>query len=136
MTTQRIMSTTRILSSIRSSIVTLGLITAAACGSGQKKSTLDNDTISGGGKSSAPTAFGGDVKAEATEPKREISKDAKSDYQAALDFYQQQEKAGWSEGTCRQSADKFESVVREHKELVEAQYMVGRSFHNCNMRDD
>jgi tetratricopeptide (TPR) repeat protein len=125
------MSTRRI---ILSAVVALA---AAACGSGQKKSTLENDTISGpGGGKSTPTAFGGDVKAEAAEPKREISKDAKADYQAALDFYTQQDKAGWSDGTCRQAADKFASVVREHKDLVEAQYMVGRSYHNCNMRDD
>jgi tetratricopeptide (TPR) repeat protein len=108
---------------------------ATACGSGPKKST--EPTGGGGGKIATPnTAFGGDVKSEAAEPKREISKDAKSDYQEALDFFNAQEKAGWSDGTCKQSADKFSSVVREHKDLVEAQYMVGRSYHACKMKGD
>jgi tetratricopeptide (TPR) repeat protein len=114
-------------------IITSLVMVVAACGSGQKR--VADTGLGGGGKPPAPTSFGGDVKSEAAEPKREISKDAKGDYAAALEFFNSQEKSGWSDGSCRQAADKFESVAREHK-LVEAQYMVGRSYHACHMKND
>ena len=129
------MSNTKIIST---------LLVLAACGSGQKQvkgPSVDDDIAtskaSGGApKGAATTSFGGDVKSEAAEPKREISKDAKTDFQAAVDFYQQTDKAGWTESGCKSAADKFDSVAHEHK-LVEAQYMVGRSYNNCpSLRGD
>src|SRR5690349_9122925 len=62
------------------------------------------------------------------EPKREVTKDTRKDYESAGQFFAATEKAhGWNESTCRQSADRFAAVVRTHPELVEAQYMVGLS---------
>src|SRR5438105_3110201 len=110
------------------------LLVLAACGSSQKR--VAETGLGGAGKPPPPTSFGGTVKSEAAEPKREISKDAKGDYQAALDFYTQQDKSGWNDSACKDAADKFESVAREHKDLVEAEFMVGRSYHNCNMKSD
>ncbi len=120
----------------KNTIITSLLVAAlAACGSGAKKSTTE--PVAGGHKGPpTATSFSDNVKPEADEPKREISKDAKGDYQAALDFYSAQDKSGWSESTCRQAADKFEAVAHEHKDLVEAEYMVGRSYHNCKMKGD
>lgn len=70
------------------------------------------------------------------EPKREISKEASNDYAAAVAFFDQNEKGGWNDSACKQAADKFGSVARAHPDLVEAQFMVGLSFHRCNLLDD
>jgi len=67
----------------------------------------------------------------AQEPKRELSKDAKSDYQAALANFNDNEKGGWNDAACRGSADKFGAVAREHPDLVEAKFMVGLSWERC-----
>ena len=71
------------------------------------------------------------------EPKREVTKDTRKDYESAGQFFAATEKAhGWNDSTCRQSADRFSAVVRTHPELVEAQFMVGLSYHRCNLTDD
>jgi tetratricopeptide (TPR) repeat protein len=70
------------------------------------------------------------------EPKREVSKDAKADYKAALESFNNTDKSGWNESACRGSADKFQSVVREHAELVEAAFMVGLSYERCGLLGD
>ncbi len=66
-------------------------------------------------------------------PKREISKEESRDYQGAAANFVANDKASWNESACRGSAEKFQSVVRSHPNLVEAQFMVGLSFHRCNM---
>jgi tetratricopeptide (TPR) repeat protein len=71
------------------------------------------------------------------EPKREVSKDARADFEAAAQLFAQTDKAhGWNDSTCRQAADRFATVVRAHTDLVEAQFMVGLSYHRCNMAED
>jgi tetratricopeptide (TPR) repeat protein len=109
------------------SIAALGA--AAACG-GTPKSGLQKGT-----KDVPPppdiTATPPDVAVAGGAPDREISDDAKGDYAKAAEFYAAQ--TAWSESTCRQAADKFAAVARTHKTLVEAQYMVGRSYHNCKL---
>ena len=77
-----------------------------------------------------------DVQPDKPEDKREVSSDAKNDFGSAVAFYQKQAAAGWNEGTCRQAAEQFSAVARAHKDVVEAQYMVGRSFHNCRLAKD
>jgi len=109
------------------------LAAIAACG-GSPKSGLK-----GGGDVPPPPP---NVKSENTPagkeaPKREISKDAKNDYQSAMAFFAENEKGNtWNESACKSAADKFSSVVRSHPELVEAQYMVGLSYHRCNLAGD
>ncbi|HEX4416329.1 MAG TPA: tetratricopeptide repeat protein [Kofleriaceae bacterium] len=71
------------------------------------------------------------------DAKREVSNDARKDYEAAAQQFAQTDKAhGWNDATCRQSADRFTQVVRSHPELVEAQFMVGLSYHRCNQLQD
>ena len=97
----------------------------------------------GAAKGGTGLAKGGDVPppptipgATATAPdgtpvvvKREVSKDARKDYESAASAFAESDKSGrWNEGACRSSADRFASVAREHS-LVEAQFMVGLSFH-------
>lgn len=112
------------------------LAALVACGGAKPKSGLGP----GGGKDVPPPppvvadAGGGDGK---PEPKREISKDERKDYGAAMDFFEKNEKAGtWNESACRTSADRFSSVVRSHPQMVEAQYMVGLSHQRCNFAAD
>ena len=106
----------------------------AACGGGQKSTTV----ASGGTAPPPPSA----IKPEHTEPgkvepKREISKDARSDYDQAMAAFIANDKGGsWNESACRGSADKFQSVARSHADLVEAQFMVGLSFHRCGLLPD
>jgi tetratricopeptide (TPR) repeat protein len=71
------------------------------------------------------------------EVKREVSSDARRDYEGASQFFAATDKAhGWNDATCRQAADRFASVVRTHSDVVEAQFMVGLSYHRCGMVDD
>jgi len=70
------------------------------------------------------------------EDKREISSDARKDFESAANYYKEQEKGGWNESACKSAAERFAAVARSHRDLVEAQYMVGRSYHNCNLIDD
>ena len=115
------------------------LAALVACGGAKPKSGLGP----GGGKDVPPpppivsdsgSGGGGDAKAE---PKREISKDERRDYDGAMDQFEKNEKAGsWNESACRSSADRFASVVRSHPQMVEAQYMVGLSYQRCNLASD
>jgi Flp pilus assembly protein TadD len=64
---------------------------------------------------------------------RKISKDARKDYRAAVEYYKQQSEGGWTSGECSSAAEKFASVADEHSKLVEARYMAGLSYQHCNM---
>ena len=71
------------------------------------------------------------------EPKRDVSNDTRKDYETAAQAFAATDKAhGWNDATCRQFADRFGAVVRAHAELVEAQFMIGLSYHRCGMVDD
>jgi tetratricopeptide (TPR) repeat protein len=102
-----------------------------ACG-GSPKSGLKK----GGDVPPPPPVSKGGGDSGKPEPKREVSKDEQKDYQAAVAFFAQNEKGGWNDSACRQSAERFQAVVREHPESVEAQYMVGLSYHKCNQLED
>src|SRR5688572_8299898 len=121
------------MNSIRKTIIGAALVAVAACGGAQKKGAAGGASGEGGG---------GDAKAPAlsdlakSEPKREISNDARKDYEAAAAFYKDNDKGAWKESSCRQAAERFQTVARNHRELVEAHYMIGRSYHNCNLLSD
>ena len=71
------------------------------------------------------------------EPRREVSKESRKDFDGPTQFFATTDKAhGWNDATCRQAADRFAAVVRTHSDMVEAQFMVGLSFHRCGMLDD
>ncbi|NJM90757.1 MAG: tetratricopeptide repeat protein [Myxococcales bacterium] len=101
-----------------------GLFAIAACGGAQKPATPSEDAA-------AP------AEGKKNEPKRDISSEARDDFASAADAFAAADKKGrWSDGQCRQMADRFSAVARQHKELVEAQYMVGLSYHRCNLLDE
>jgi tetratricopeptide (TPR) repeat protein len=123
-----------ILSGFRRHLLMFGLA-LVACG-GAQKSGLDH-----GNKNvpPPPPVVKNDTSGTATdkpEAKREISKDAKKDYQAALEYFISTDKGAWSESACRSAADKFQSVVHDHPDLVEAQFMAGLSYERCNLTSD
>jgi tetratricopeptide (TPR) repeat protein len=71
------------------------------------------------------------------DARREVSNNARKDYEAAAQAFAGNDKAhGWNESACRQSADRFAAVVRAHPDLVEAQFMVGLSYHRCGLTED
>ncbi len=100
-------------------------------GSGLAKCT---DPTKCGGDVPPPPCLPGDSGCKVVDkgPDGPTSADAKKDYAAAVEFYAQTDTGEWNAGACGSAAEKFAAVAREHK-LVEAQYMVGRSYHNCNM---
>lgn len=120
---------------MKNKLALLAIMTAAACGGGQK-------TGSGLGKGNTPPPPPDITKSEnptpgKEEPKRVVSAAESNDFKAAADSFAATDKAGgWNESACRSSADKFASVVRSHPKLVEAQYMVGLSYHRCNLLGD
>src|SRR3954470_4053459 len=108
---------------------------SSACGGGQK-----TGSGLGGGKDVPPPppvvkndAGGGTGGGDKGAPKIEVSQDAKKDYASAMANFDNNDKGAWSESACRGSADQFAAVVREHKDLVAAQFMVGLSYHRCNL---
>ena len=105
------------------------LLAAVACGGGQKPSS----GLQKGNADVPPPPDVSTVKPEHNDAPREVSTDAKADYASALDFYNKSAAAGWNESSCRSAADQFSAVARAHSNIVEAQYMVGRSFHNCGL---
>lgn len=109
---------------------------AAACGGHAKGTGLKPGSTPppppsiGAGGSGIATPGGAPVE------KREISSSARKDYQAAVEYFKQNEKNGWNEASCKGSADKFKSVVSSHPELIEAQFMVGLSLERCGMNSE
>src|SRR5262249_37582714 len=119
-------------------ILSSALALFAACGGAPKGSVYAS-----GGKNAPPpppdlAAHGSDV-AEPGKPgqpvnqKVEVSADAKKDYAAAMENFRNTDKSGWNESACKSSADRFASVVKEHSDLVAAQFMVGLSYQRCGM---
>src|SRR5688500_1897819 len=82
-----------------------------ACGGSSKSSGL----AKGGGVPPPPPNIGGGGNATeggAPVEKREISTDARKDYESAMSYFAQNEKGSWNESACRGAADKFQSVAR------------------------
>ena len=119
------------------------LLAAAACGGGQKTSGGSGGSVPPPpqiSKSNGGGGVSGDVGTPANTPvapQPAISKDARADYTAAVQYFDQNDKGhSWNDATCRTAADKFQSVVSSHSELIVAQVMVGTSFARCGMWGD
>lgn len=115
-------------------MILAAVLFTAACGGGQK---AGSGLGSGKDVPPPPTVLKNDTSTPGkAEPKREVSQDAKKDYAAAMETFAANDKGAWSEAACRGSAEKFGAVVREHPDLVEAQFMMGLSFHRCGLLKD
>lgn len=123
---------TTILRRLIVALATAGLL--IACGGGGTKTPMR--TGLGDAKPPPPPKQEDASSSSGEEVKRVISKDARKDYLDAAEYYKKQAAAGWSKGSCESAADKFASVASEHPKLIEARYMVGRSYHNCGMAEN
>jgi tetratricopeptide (TPR) repeat protein len=104
------------------------LLLLVGCGGGTRSSGV------GAGKKPPPPPS--DIKPD-TGPGREISADERKDYEGAVSSFAQIDKSnGWNESSCRSSADRFAAVARQYPKMVEAQFMVGLSYHRCNLLQD
>ena len=114
--------------------ISMMLLAAAACGGSQK--TSGGGGGGGGGNVPPPPAL---AKAAPDEPgkaapKVEVSKDERNDFQAAAQFFETNDKDNkWNESSCKSAADKFQSVVSAHPNLIAAAVMVGTSYSRCQM---
>jgi tetratricopeptide (TPR) repeat protein len=115
----------------QNNMISIALLSVAAACSGGAKGA-------GVGVGVKPPPPPGDIKPDAPNtPKREVSTEEKKDYEGAVAAFQANDKGtSWNESACRQSADRFAAVVRQHPKMVEAQFMVGLSFHRCNLLGD
>ncbi|HEX3477214.1 MAG TPA: tetratricopeptide repeat protein [Kofleriaceae bacterium] len=109
------------------------LIGLAACGGGAgARASARGSTVP-----PPPKVTKSEAAAAREQPRREVSRDTRSDFDSAVQAFTATDKAhGWSDSTCRQSADRFQAVARAHPELVEAMAMVGVSYQRCAMYED
>ncbi|ACY15028.1 tetratricopeptide repeat protein [Haliangium ochraceum] len=96
---------------------------AAGCGGGSKAGA-------GGGTGPGGTDGSGSGGAE-----RELSSDARADYEVALGYFKEQDAGAWSRDACEQAASKFEEVASDHPKLIEARYMRALSYDRCSMSE-
>jgi len=109
-------------------IYSAALAALVACGGGQK---AGGSGLGHGGAVPPPPEV---AHTDGPPPeKREVSQDAKKDYESAAAFFATNDKGAWNESTCRQAASNFEAVAREHTDLVEAQFMAGLSYQRCKL---
>jgi tetratricopeptide (TPR) repeat protein len=108
----------------------IGVLTGAACGG-------SGASIKGGNVPPPPANIKSERETAQSQPRRELSSNARSDFEAAAQLFAATDKAhGWNESTCRQLADRFSAVARAHGDIVEAQFMVGLSYHRCGLAAD
>ncbi len=111
-----------------------GMILALSCGSLLLAGGCGGGGKAGGGGVKGP-GEGKGAAGEQVKVDRELSTDARADYQAALEVFQKHDKEGWNRDSCEAAAAKFSSVASEHSKLVEARYMSALSFDRCGMKD-
>jgi tetratricopeptide (TPR) repeat protein len=107
-----------------------GLFLALGCGGGG-----GGGGGAGGGRTT--TAGGNGLVPGEDKPKveRQISQDARADYQAALEVFQKREAEGWNRDGCESAASRFADVAAKHTKLSEAGYMAALSYDRCGLRD-
>jgi tetratricopeptide (TPR) repeat protein len=91
-----------------------------------------------GGKAAGGSTTPGERGAAAgaqNKVEREISQDARADYQAALATFQKRETDGWDRDGCESAASSFSDVAAKHTKLAEAGYMAALSYDRCAMSD-
>lgn len=113
----------------------VGMFLALSCGSLFLTVGCGGGSKGAGGGAQGPGGAGKGGKGEQVKVDRQLSTDARADYQAALDLFQKSDKEGWNRDRCETAAAKFSSVASEHAKLVEARYMAALSYERCGMRD-
>lgn len=67
---------------------------------------------------------------------RDVSKEAKADFQSAVKLYEKNSEGGWTEAECTESAGAFEDVADDFEKLIEARFNAGLSYQHCRMMED
>ncbi len=116
----------------------LASLTLAACGSTQIPSSHN----AGAGEGADEALLGGPSKPNAEqiipkEAKRQISADARADFQKAVEKYASAKKSGGlSALECRSVASSFKNAADENPALVEARFNQGAVLAECGEEDD
>jgi tetratricopeptide (TPR) repeat protein len=105
-------------------------VAAAACGGPAKTSKKEMSKLA----ASAPPPPS-DIKPD-QKIDRKVTSEARKDFAAAVEFYNQQAKEGWNQERCTAAARRFQRVASDHDKVVEARFNAGLSFHNCRMLTD
>ena len=63
-----------------------------------------------------------------------ITKEARKDFDKAVEAYNEAKKEGWNEKNCESVAKKFRAVAKGHNNMVEALYNVGCIYNECKMK--
>lgn len=64
-----------------------------------------------------------------------ISKEAREDFDKAVEKYKEAKKEGWNEANCEKVAKKFADVADDHGGMAEAMYDIGIIYKDCGMKD-
>jgi tetratricopeptide (TPR) repeat protein len=106
----------------------LALVTiAAACGGSSASTKQDIDRQA----AAAPPPPSGEQKIN-----RDLSGEAREDFQRAVALYQEKAKGGWDRDACVSAARRFEQVAGNYGKMVEAHYNAGLAYQNCRMLKD
>ncbi len=97
---------------------------AMACGGASATSKSGTNSIA---SDAPPPPSGGKDKTAG----RKVSKATAQDFAGAVAFFNQQDKAGWSNSSCSSSASKFLAVADGNSKLIEARYNAGVAYHMC-----
>ncbi len=115
-------------------------LSLAACSGAQKpasQSALPDEeggTMGGGDKSTISKAGAAELIPKAK--KRNISADARADFDKAMQRYAAAKKGGISGGECRSLSDAFKQVADDNPGLVEARFNQGAVLAECGREDD
>ncbi len=89
-----------------------------------------------GGAGAGAGAAGGEGDAVGPDGRRVISKQARQDFQAAVEKYKAAEKLGWKTESCKDVAKEFGDVAEDNANMAEALYNVGVAYRNCKMMNE
>ncbi len=67
---------------------------------------------------------------------RVISKQAREDFDGAVEKYKAAKKLGWNPDSCKKIAGEFEDVAGDNNNMAEALYNVGVVYRDCEMMDE
>lgn len=104
---------------IITSLVSMSLLSAVACGGGGPDPKTPSGSSSGGGTGT---------------PAAEVSKDAQAKFNAGLDAFIEHDKANdWNEANCAKVAGLFDEAVAAQKgHFAQATFNAGLAFQRCN----
>lgn len=99
-----------------------------ACGGASKTSKA--------GMSDMAANASGPPKGENVKLDREVSRETEKDFASAVEYFKQQDKAGWNDGSCNEASQKFVSIAESSSKMVEARFNAGLALQMCGMNKE